>query len=174
MDTPAVASGGLGTALGAGAYLVGGLTLAATAVDAATVASWIERVGLPVFLLLVTMLGVYRAARWVAEHVFQPLVGRGVAMLDAVQATTASQAKALEQVATSIAKIAESEGATLACVERIELAAAEERKTTRLALGGLADAMVSLERVARGEMPAPKTAAKRGALRKPEEDDRDE
>ncbi len=173
MDTTTATTGTIGTALGAGAYLVGGLTLAATAVDAATVASWIERVGLPVFLLLVAMLGVYRAARWVAEHVFRPLVGRGVAMLDAVQVTTASQAKALDQVATSIEKIAESEGASRACVERLERAAADERTTTRLALGGLADAIASLERVARGETPAPKTGARRG-IRKPEEDDRDE
>lgn len=152
-------------------FLIGGLGLAASAVEGGTttlgeVAGWVERIGLPTALVCAFAWGSYRLARWTADHVVLPLVARAVKVFDTVQATqetlqqsSQSQAAALALVTEHMGRIAKSEATTLELVQKLAEDAARDREAhreTMASLDGLRLAIDTLTHTARGETPGPR------------------
>lgn len=122
--------------LGIGTLLSSGASLVASMADG-DVAVWVERVGFPIALVLAIGWGAVRVSRWLGSNVIEPVTKRHVSLMDTLDATQRQQADALT-------RIADSEARTLECVTRLEESVVEERKTSRLALEGVREALTRL------------------------------
>lgn len=133
-------------ALAAGAAVSGGAGLLASMFEGVEIAGWIERIGLPTAALLAIGWLVVRFARWCGEHVVRPVVAKHVAFVDAVSQATTAQAETLRQTQACVERMEHSEAARERTAAEERACAAEERKTTRLAVEGVREAIDRLGR----------------------------
>ena len=68
-----------------------------------------QAVGIPVACMIVMGLGIWRAGKWSAKNVIEPLVSRHMQFLDKLEKIMESQANTLKIQAETLVKLAEAE-----------------------------------------------------------------
>ncbi len=83
---------------------------------------------------------------WCGQHVVKPVVAKHVAFVDAVSQTTTAQAETLRQTQACVERMERFEEAREKTAAEERACAAEEHKTTRMAVEGVREAIDRLGR----------------------------
>ena len=85
-----------------------------------SIMAWIERVGLPIVLVVILFYSGVRVARWTGVEVVKPLAGQGVSFIAAVAESNQQMASAHVEMLTTLREIKTSTAVTADAIGRME------------------------------------------------------